>query len=318
MDQIYTDLKKFGRVKLNEPLARHTTFKIGGPARYFVVVGETEKLAGLLNYLNAGGHEYFVLGGGSNILAGDSAYDGVAVNIATDKQPEVELSESGGAIEAEAGVLLGAIVNLAVKNGLGGLEWAIGIPGTVGGAVRGNAGAVGKDTGHIVESVLVWRGGEILELKKNECGFGYRESAFKRNKDVVLRARFALTRGDKQQIITQMQNNAKQRSGWIVPYPSAGSFFKNMKLADWTGRAEDLPELFRQRGTLPAGWLIEQIGGRGKSVGGAKIMERHGNFLINYDNATQSDVLRLVDELKESVYNKFGIELVPEVEILKY
>lgn len=318
MDTLYSDLKKFGRVKINEPLSKHTTFKIGGPARLFVTVEETEKIVKILDFLSASGVNYFIIGGGSNLLISDGEYDGVVVKIASKNQPKLINQKQGAIIEAEAGVVLGSLVNLACKNSLTGLEWAIGIPGTVGGAVRGNAGAMGKDISLNLESVKIWRDGEVLELENKDCEFAYRESMFKNNNDVVLSTQLYLEPGKKEEIIGLTQKYMKLRSSRTPPFPSAGSFFKNLKLDQWSGNVAELPELFRERGSVPAGWLIEQVQGKGENVGGAKISDEHGNFIVNFDNAKQEDVLNLVEEVKGKVYNKFKIELEPEVEILTY
>ncbi len=315
MDAFYDKLKEFGDVKLNESLAKHVTFKIGGPAKFFVIVRKTESLIGLLNYLKNESVNYLVLAGGSNLLISDEGYDGLVVKIATNGIPKITPNGTGFSIEADAGVVLGSLVNLAAKNSFAGLDWAIGVPGTFGGAIRGNAGAMGRDTFSILEWTEVWRDGEVLRLNKNECGFGYRNSIFKHNTDIILRGSIFVEPGDRQKIMENMQANLKQRKH--TPFPSAGSFFKNLKMDKWPGDKTVLPELFLKRGTVPVGWMTEQLGLRGLSVGGAKISDEHGNYLINYHNATQADVLALVEEIKQKVYNKFGVELEPEVQIVK-
>ncbi len=312
MDSLYTQLKQFGHTRTNVPLFRFTTFRIGGPARFLVAVEETEKLVGLLNFLSGEGIEYFILGGGSNLLFSDDGFDGVVIKVTSYK-----LQVTNHTIEAASGVWLGAVLDLAVSNGLTGLEWAAGIPGTVGGATRGNAGAFGQDTSSALTGVEVWRDGEILRLSKEECGFVYRHSAFRDNKDVILRVWFALAPGDKVKILAQVQAYLKQRLGQFPPYSSAGCFFKNIKLEQWPGDPNALPELFRQRGTVPVGWLTEQVGVKGLIVGEAQVSEQHGNFIVNRAHASQSDILAVVEKVKEAVYNKFGVELEEEVEIVR-
>lgn len=314
-DQFYEKLKQFGRVKTNEPLAKYVTIKIGGPARFFISVNNAEKLVGLLNYLKNTEVNYLILAGGSNLLLSDDGFDGLVINILSQEAPKIIPVKDKFHLEIDAGFSLGAVVNFAVKNALAGLAWGIGIPGTMGGAVRGNAGAMGRDTSGILQWTEVWRDGEILRLSVAECGYGYRDSHFKHNQDVILRACVCLEAGDKQQIMTEMQAHLKQRKH--TPFPSAGSFFKNIKLAKWPGDIKDLPELFLQRGTVPVGWLADQLGLRGLIVGGAKISDEHGNYVINFNHATQADVLALVEEIKQKVYNKFGVELEPEVQIIK-
>ncbi|MFA5061999.1 MAG: UDP-N-acetylmuramate dehydrogenase [Patescibacteria group bacterium] len=315
-DALYVELKKFGRVKANEPLAKHTTFQIGGPAKYFITVDNREKLIGLLDYIAGNGLDYFIIGGGSNLLFGDDEFDGVVIKICTTKEPEFIKKNDKFNIKVEAGVSLGAVVNLAAQNGLTGMEWAIGIPGTVGGAVRGNAGAMGKDMSHAVKEVEVWRDGEILNLTPKECRFDYRDSGFKYNKDVILSAGLFLEKGDKKAIMAAVQKHMIQRAGRITQLPSPGSFFKNIKLSKWPGDTKQLPELYVRRGTVPAGWMIDQLDLRGLSEGGAKISDEHGNFIVNINQATQKDVLTLVDIIKEKVYNKFRVELEMEVQVV--
>lgn len=315
MDEFYNKLKEFGDVKLNESLAKHTTFKIGGPAKFFVIVRKNESLVGLLNHLTAEGMDYFVLSGGSNLLLNDAGYDGLVIKIATTDAPKITPKGAGFDLEIDAGVSLGMVVNIAAKNSLGGMDWAVGVPGTFGGAIRGNAGAMGKDISTVTQWVEIWRDGEVLKIKNEDCKFAYRDTIFKHNKDIILRACIYLEPGDKLKIMENMQTYLKQRKH--TPFPSAGSFFKNLKLDKWPGDKKELPELFIQRGSVPVGWMTEQLGLRGLSAGGAKISDEHGNYVINYHNATQADVLTLVEEIKQRVYNKFGVELEPEVQIVK-
>lgn len=315
MNELYTKLQEFGDVSINESLAKHVTFKIGGPAKFFVTVSKTERLTALLNYLSGEGIGYFVVAGGSNLLMNDKGFDGLVIKIATSLPPLMTPNGTGFDVEAEAGITLSAVVNLAAKNSLMGMVWAIGIPGTFGGAIRGNAGAMGKEIVNVLNWVDVWRNGEVMRVKPEDCGFSYRNSIFKHNGDIVLRGSVHLEPGNQQEIMEKMQANLKQRKH--TPYPSAGSFFKNVKMNKWPGDTAQLPELFVQRGTVPVGWLTESLGLRGLAVGGAKIAEEHGNYIINFDKATQADVLALVEEIKTRVYNKFGVELEPEVQIVK-
>ncbi len=313
MDELYNDLKKFGEVKINAPLAKFTTFQIGGPAKYLVEVKDSEKLGQLLTYLTGAGEDYFILAGGSNLLLPDDGLDKVVIQV---KNTKVELLPDNQ-IFAEAGAQLAAVVAMALKNNLTGMEWGIGVPGSVGGAVRGNAGAMGKDTWRCLVTVRAWQDCEVRDWSPNECGFGYRTSDFKTNGALVLSAIYQTAPGDRSAITTAMQTYLKQRTGRYPPFPSAGSFFKNNDLDKWRGDLKDLPPLFLERKKIPTGWLIQQCGLLGYTVGGAKISDEHGNFLINFNNAKQADVLALVEKAQTEVYNKFGINLDPEVEIVK-
>jgi UDP-N-acetylmuramate dehydrogenase len=317
MDELYKKLKEYGRVRINEPLAKHTTFQIGGPARYFIKVEEKEKLPALLNLLRENSVRFFIIGGGSNVLWPDSEYDGVVIQFFCGGKPELNTLGASWNVYAPACIPLGSLVSFCAENSLTGMEWAVGIPGTVGGAVRGNAGAMGRDTSQSVVSADVWRDGEILAISKADCTFSYRDSVFKNNGDVLLGARFSLPTGDKKQIMAEIQKNVSHRLSRVPKQPSAGSFFKNIRLEKWPGDINALPELFRQRGTVPVGWLVEQLGMKGYAAGGAKIADDHGNFIINTNGATQSDVLTIVEEVKDKVYNKFGVEPELEVQIVR-
>jgi len=312
MDAVYNQLKTFGKIKVNVPLSKFTTFQIGGSAQFLVKVTEEKKLVELLNFITGEGLEYLVLGGGSNTLFSDNDFEGVVIKIATDK---IETKEKNTIIAA-AGTPLANIVNTASKNKLTGMEWAVGIPGTVGGAIRGNAGAMGKEIASCLESVTVWQNGDIREIATKDCGFHYRGSNFKDNGAIILSATFQLKPGDKTEIMQAVQMYIKQRTGRYPRSPSAGSFFQNVNISDWTDDVKKLPELFRERGKIPVGWLIEQCNLKGYAVGGAKISNEHGNFIVNFRNATQADVLKVVEEAQTRVYNKFKITLEPEVEII--
>ncbi|PIT88113.1 MAG: UDP-N-acetylenolpyruvoylglucosamine reductase [Candidatus Magasanikbacteria bacterium CG10_big_fil_rev_8_21_14_0_10_36_32] len=312
MNLLHQELKKYGSVKTNVLLSRHTTFKIGGPAEFLVTVDDNDKLAGLLVFLQAEGVEYFVLGGGSNVLFPDDGLRGVVVKISSGK-----MRVDDQIIEADAGVSLTDAVNLATKNSLSGLEWAAGIPGTIGGAVRGNSGAMGQCMSDSIVKVLVWQDGEIKEFLKEECGFCYRGSLFKDTAGmVVLKVWLKLASGQAGAILKTIQGYLEQRQGKFPPFPSAGSFFKNLKIDEWPGKIEDLPEMFQTRGMIPTGWLIDGLDLRGFKIGGGGVSQEHGNFLVNFGGATQADILSVVDEVQKKVYNKYGVTIEPEVEII--
>ena len=312
MDQIYQQLKKYGKVKLNQPLSKHTTFKIGGPARFLVIVEENDKLVALLNFLTGEGVDYFILGGGSNLLMPDQDNDLVIIKIST-KNLEVDQN----VIMVDSGVPLAMVVATASQNSLTGMEWGVGIPGTIGGAVRGNAGAMGNSISDNLIEVDVWQDSEVLKLKNQDCKFGYRDSLFKHNGSVVLKVKFKLKIGEKQEIMNVMQQHIKQRICRVPGEPSPGCFFKNFRLEDWSGDKSSLPESFIKYGKVSAGWLIEQSGCKGLKKGGAELSDLHNNTIINTNNATQADVLALVEEIKSKVYNKFGVELDNEVQVVQ-
>ncbi len=310
--ELYTQLKQFGKVKTNVPLAKYTTFQIGGPAKFFVIVEETDKLVSLLNFLSGEGIDYLIMGGGSNLLFSDDGFDGVVIKV----QSQV-IGVRGSEIVAEAGVKLCQVLDLTMKHALTGFEWAAGVPGTVGGAVRGNAGAYGGSTSDSLIKVEIWENGEIKELTKEECGFHYRGSYFKSNPNaVILRAWFQFTPGDKIEIVSGVQGFLERRKNRFPPYPSAGCFFANIRLDKWPGDKSILLPKFFEIGEVPVGWMVEQVDAKGLRIGGAMVSDKHGNFIINVGKATQADILNLVAEISERVYNKFGVELQKEVEII--
>lgn len=308
---LYKKLKEFGKVRANVPLAKFTTFKIGGSAEVLLDVDNKEKLIQVLDFLVAIGENYFVMGGGSNTLLSDEVFSGVVIRNRTDG-----FDKRGDTIEAESGLSFGYLTNFAVKQSLSGLEWSAGLPGTVGGAVRGNAGAAGGEMAGNVTKVEAWIDGEVVRIDGSECGFGYRDSIFKRNRGVVLKAWFNLAPGDAKKSLLLMQEIVKRRNGYYPPYPSAGSFFMNVPISVWKRKAFALPSEFVANGRIPAGWLIDQSGLKGFQSGGAMISKEHGNFIINRSGATQADVLRVVEEVKSKVYNIFQISLEEEVRIL--
>lgn len=311
-DGIHAQLKQYGRVKLNEPMNKYTTFRVGGQARFFVSVKDNDRLVRLLNFLSSEDVEFMVIGAGSNLLFSDNGFDGVVIRAQTDA---IDILDSE--IAADAGVLLAKVLDIAVGRGFTGFEWAAGVPGTVGGAVCGNAGAYGQSINDSITSVVVWENGEVKNMTKAECGFNYRGSIFKDSPGIViLKARFELKPGDKVAIISKVQDYLRRRRSRFPQYPSAGCFFANVKLDDWTGDRTVLVPKFFEIGEVPAGWLVEQAGCKGLRVGGAEVSNQHCNFIINIGNATQADVLRLVEQVKERVYNKFGADLREEVVII--
>ncbi|OIO20549.1 MAG: UDP-N-acetylenolpyruvoylglucosamine reductase [Candidatus Magasanikbacteria bacterium CG1_02_32_51] len=314
MDQIYTNLKKYGKVKINESLAKHTTFKFGGSVKYFILIDKTDKLIKVLQFLREENVEFIILGGGSNVLWGDETFDGVVIKIANQ---EIKLLENN-VLLVDAGCVTVAVARESVKLGLTGFEWGIGIPGTIGGAVHGNAGAMGGDMSTNLLKVEVFRQGEILELNNKECEFVYRDSAFKHNNDVVLRVWLQLQKStikSKDLMKKALENIQYRNSTQPQGFASSGCIFKNVSVEKWKKEnGEDIPELFVGKLVISAGWMIEQSGAKGDKVGQAQVSEKHGNFIINLGGATFVDVKNLIEEIKEKVYNKFKINLEEEVQ----
>ncbi len=315
MDYLYKQLKKWGRVKLNAALAKFCSFKVGGSADLLLTVASQENLVNALNFLSLEGQDFFILGGGSNVLFPDEGLRAVVIKV-QDKKLQVK----DEVITVAAGAELGVVVGAAVSAALGGFEWAAGIPGSVGGAVRGNAGAryafTGGEMKDSIVSVLVWRSGEVLEIENKDCAFGYRDSVFKHSNDVILSATIRLGPGTQRESLLMTQKIVAERRGKQSSEPSAGSFFKNVFLSEWKRDATELPERFIQYKKIAAGWLIEQAGLKGYRVGNAMISPEHANFIVNKGGATQAEVLAIVEEVKGRVYTTFGINLEPEVQII--
>ncbi|MDQ2801085.1 MAG: UDP-N-acetylmuramate dehydrogenase [Armatimonadota bacterium] len=298
-------------LRWKEPMARHTTLKVGGPARWFWAAGSVETLARVLGVCTQNDIPYLFIGHGSNLLMSDRGYNGLVI------QNRCKGLAVGEETYAEGGVSFGSLFLQTARAGFKGLEWAIGIPGTVGGALVSNAGAYRGNIGPLVRSVRVFADGQDQTVGPEWMEFSYRDSRLRRSgvgRTVILSCRLHLTeRGDPDEILAcakeyQAQRRAKQ------PYaPSAGSFFKNVQSKDL---AESLPTLtpgMKTAGVVPAGFLIEACGLKGLREGGAQVAEKHANFLINADGATASDLRHLARRVKDAVQERFGVALEEEV-----
>ncbi len=286
-----------GKVKNNEPLAQHTTMKIGGPADIFIEPSSVEDIKKVMNFIKEKNLPWRAIGRGSNLLVSDSGIEGVVIKLGTGLG---HLTINGSTITVGGGHSLVSLSTLISKKGLSGLEFASGIPGSVGGAVYMNAGAHGSDISKILTKAhILFEDGTIEWLTNEEMEFSYRTSVLQQKRPgIVLEAEFKLTEGDRTAIVSQMQKNKdyrKETQPWN--YPCAGSIFRN-----------PLPQY--------AGKLIEDAGLKGFSIGGAKISEMHGNFIVNAGNATAEDVLQLIQHVKDTIHNLYGVKLETEVEII--
>ncbi|MFA6376913.1 MAG: UDP-N-acetylmuramate dehydrogenase [Candidatus Paceibacterota bacterium] len=289
-------------IKLNEVLAEHCTYRIGGPAKcYFCAASEDEVAAGL-EVARENNFPFFILGGGSNVLFSDEGFPGLVLKM---ENNSIEAREEGDKTNliVGAGTPLAALAKFALDHSLAGMEWAAGIPGTVGGAIRGNAGAFHREMGEAVAKVRALRvmpdGLESRIFQKSECDFSYRDSIFKRDKNlVVVSAALSLTKGDQAGIKAEMDEYlTKKATTQPLEHPSAGSVFAN-------------PAGFF------AGKLIEDCGFKGKIIGGAQVSEKHANFIINRGNATASEVKELISQIKAAAKEKFGVEMKEEIEVI--
>ena len=290
-------------LRVNEPMSKHTTFRIGGPAALMALPRTMEEVQTVLKTAAELGVEPFFLGNGSDLLVADRGYPGFIVKLAGEFEEICFCpAPKGGTPQLTAGgaALLSTLSKTALHWGLTGLEFAGGIPGSVGGAVTMNAGAYGGEMAQVLESVtFLDEAGEVCTLPVSECGFGYRKSIFSQRKCLILRARFRLEQGDGYAIKARMDElAARRREKQPLEFPSAGSMFK------------------RPPGHFAAA-LIDQCGLKGFTVGGAQVSEKHAGFVVNRGGATCGDVLELVRQVKERVLQQTGVELEMEVKVLR-
>ena len=281
-------------VKLNEPMHKHTTFKIGGPADIFVTPETKEALLDLIGFCKTENIPVTVVGNGSNMLVSDDGIDGVV--ICTEKINYVNLKDD--VITSGAGAFLAVVANTAARESLSGLEFAAGIPGTVGGGTFMNAGAYGGELKDVIETVTALDSdGNVKVFKAEECGFGYRTSIFGGGY-VILEVTFRLKKGNKEEILDVMKDlSQRRRDKQPLEYPSAGSTFK------------------RPEGYF-AGKLIEDANLKGYAIGGAQVSEKHSGFVINKGGATAQDVLDLVEYIKKQVKEQSGVDLQEEIKLI--
>jgi UDP-N-acetylmuramate dehydrogenase len=287
------------RLEFDKRLAQFTSFKTGGPAKYFYPAQTIDDIVRAVKAAKEFGLAYFILGAGSNLLVSDQGFDGLIVKIDIRGIDLVSQTE----IECGAGEELMSLVNFSAENSLTGLEFASGIWGTVGGAIYGNAGAYGSEIGSVLtEAELVDKEGNIKTVDRAYCRFGYRDSYLKTTGEIVVKALFQLKKGDKQQVRRQVAEILSlRRSKHPTDGMSAGCFFKN------------IPDPNEEHGKIPAGRLLEQVGAKQLAVGGARVFEKHANIIVNTGTATSMDIRRLADILKQKVYERFGIGLQEEV-----
>jgi UDP-N-acetylmuramate dehydrogenase len=282
-------------LKQNEKLAPYTTFGIGGDALFFYVAKKPEELIQAVQIAKEGRLPFFVLGGGSNVLVSDSGFKGLVIK---NKCNQIFLSDKE--ITCQSGAFLDDLISLGCENSLSGMEFAAGIPGTVGGAVYGNAGALGKTVGDLLtEAVILNSQGKIEKVEKEYFEFGYRESKLKKTKNILLSATFELTKSEKEKIKKEIQKNLEERRKKLPQKEkSAGCFFKNV---------------VKNGKKISAGFLLEQVDAKKMKEGDAAVFDKHANILINSGKAKSEEVRKIADLLKRKVKEKFGIDLEEEV-----
>lgn len=295
MNYIEEQLKIYGDLETNVPLSKHTTFRIGGNAKYFIYPKNEIALLRIMEILKENTIPYKVFGKGSNILCSDDDFEGCIINL--DRYfTECHFEEDGTCI-AQAGISLILMAVNAMQKGLSGLEFASGIPATLGGAIFMNAGAYKSDMSKILKKVYVLKDNAYVWMDVEDLQYSYRHSIFQDNRDwIIVGAHLKLEKGDQKEIKDLMDSRRKRRlETQPLDKPSAGSMFRNHeKIAAWKA--------------------IDEIGYRGKKIGGAQVSEKHSNFIINAENAKAIDVVTLVEEIQGKVKEKFDVELKMEVE----
>lgn len=292
------ELKKLkcGKIYEDVDLKKITSYKLKGKAKCVIIPNDQKGLINLFDYIKKKNLKYKIIGGGSNLIF-DGDYDGILIRL--DKFDHLKIEDTK--IVVGAGYNLIRLALKCARNSLTGLEFATGIPGTVGGAIVNNAGAYKSDMGYIVEEVLVITPKlEIKKLYNRDLNFHYRTSFFKENKDyIILQATIVLKRGKKDAIMAVIEDRKKRRlMSQPLDFPSAGSVFRN-PVNNFAGK------------------LIEDIGYKGKNEGGAKVSEKHANFIINTGDATGKDIIKLIEEIKEKVKKEYDIDLILEQEIVR-
>jgi len=285
------------KIYLNESMSKHTSFKIGGPAECLVKIQTAEELKSILKLVQKQNIPLTIIGNGSNILVSDDGIKGLVLKIEIDK---FEIDEEKFQLKIGSGVKLGFIAQKCLKQEIAGFEFASGIPGTIGGAIRMNAGAHGKEMKDVVTTITYMdRNGEMHKIQNEEADFEYRNSLFAKKDYIILEVEMQLEKGNSEEIQAKMTEYATYRKEkQPIEYPSAGSTFK--------------------RGTdFITAKLIDDCGLKGYQIGGAQISEKHAGFIINKDNATAEDVIKLMEYTKEQIYNKFGKVIEAEIEIIK-
>ena len=292
-------IRKLGEqveILVAEPMKNHTTFRIGGPADALALPKTPEEVAEVVHFCHEHAQPYYVLGNGSNLLVSDEGYRGLVLQLYRNFN---DIQVNGETITVQSGAMLAAVARTAYQTGLTGLEFASGIPGTIGGAVVMNAGAYGGEMKNVLKEVTVLtKEGEVLVIPAKALELGYRTSVIPKNGWIVLGAVLQLKKGDQEQILARMEELKEQRiTKQPLDLPSAGSTFK------------------RPEGYF-AGKLIMDAGLRGFTVGGAQVSEKHCGFVVNRGNATAADVWDLICEVKRRVKEMTGVELEPEVKLL--
>jgi len=307
----------------NEPMQKHTTFHIGGPARTYFVATTSDEAVRAVEAAQELQIPWYVSGGGTNLLVADAGYEGLLIQM-TNRVCTID----GLTVHAESGTIFTLLARQTVEAGLSGLEWASGVPGTIGGAIYGNAGCYGGEIGDVIIWVDAFRLSDRTRVKieVSQCFFGYRDSIFKHEPHVILGCELHLKKSDDVVASKRRMDEimAERRAKQPIDFPSAGCVFKNAEfhdeqdLAQLREQVDEIPRAMVNSHKLGAGWLIDQAGCTGKAVGAMEVSMKHGNFFVNKGGATADDAIALISLVKMNVRDKLGIELHEEVQYLGF
>ncbi len=311
------------QVKENEILANHTTFRIGGPARYFYLAKNSQDLLEAIKTAEKLKITYFILGWGSNVLVADSGFDGLIIKAISD-QFEIR----GEEVFVEAGFSLNRLIGITARAGLAGLEPFTGIPATVGGAARGNAGAFGIGFGDLVKEVEIYKDNKVKKFSQQEMKYAYRHSILKNEAGIILSVVIKLKKANPQEIWRKIVEIAKERKEKLPAEPSAGCIFKNIELnkikIDENRIIKELDitkqewQQATKHGKLPIGYIIDRLDLKGKTIGSAQISQKHGAIIINTGQAKAEQVMMLISDIKMRIRNQLGIQLQEEIQYLGF
>ena len=309
--------KKIPHIKKGILLKDYTTFKIGGPAEYFLLANKKEDIITGIAVAKKLQLPIFVFGGGSNVLVSDKGVKGLVIKIANNH----DITLKKNTITAGAGVVLGELVALSINHSLQGLEWAGGLPGTFGGAIRGNAGAFGSEIKNSISQVQALdKKLQLLKLNNTQCQFSYRSSIFKKKQWIILSAMVKLKRGEKKDLQQIANSRIRYRTEkHPLEYPNAGSMFKNVEFKKVPPKFQ---KLFLDKvkddpfPIVPSAWFIIGAGLTGKRIGGAQVSKKHSNYIVNRGGATAKDILQLIHFIQKKVRQKYGVLLEMEVQFV--
>ncbi len=300
----------------NEPLAQHTRFGLGGPVPIFAEADDEESFVPAVAVLSPSALPWTIIGEGSNLVVSDRGYDGIVLRFRG-----AALLVDGARVSVQAGASLQSLVDFTLELGLEGLDKMTGIPGCVGAAVYGNAGAFGQSTSDTLERVSFLDRGQVREFSNAECEFRYRDSIFKRRKDwLLLGAEFRLKPGDAAALKSASDEILATRNRKFPPdMRCAGSVFKNLLLKELSASVQaQVPETVVKKGKVPAAWFLEQVGARGLRHGGIHVADYHANLIYNAGDATAAELREVLDDLKARVCDRFGLRLEEEVQFLGF